>query len=104
MARTPVLPMLFSRYSSSANFARVRSPTGVSKLPLALKIGSSVSSLSPTALELSKTTLDALVLFNRFYRFDFDIDALKMVPAPYMSSPDEMAHPLRWVSILSGRV
>ena len=38
MARTPVLPMLFSRYSSSANFARVRSPTGVSKLPLALKI------------------------------------------------------------------
>jgi dihydroorotate dehydrogenase (fumarate) len=75
-----------------------------SSLPLALKIGSSFSSLSRTAVQLSKTQLEALVLFNRFYRFDFDIERMKLVPAPYMSNPDEMAVPLRWVSILAGQV
>jgi dihydroorotate dehydrogenase (fumarate) len=75
-----------------------------SSLPLALKIGTAFSSLSRTAVQLSKTNLDGLVLFNRFWRFDFDIEKMKMVPAPYMSSPDEISIPLRWVSILAGRV
>jgi len=85
-------------------FDVIEAVKNASKLPLALKIGHSFSSLSRTAVQLSKTTLDALVLFNRFYRFDFDIEKLRMVPAPYVSSPEEMAVPLRWVSILAGQV
>ena len=100
----PSDPKRDGRENEQVYFDVVDAVKNVSQLPLALKIGSSFSSLSRTAVQLSKTTLDALVLFNRFYRFDFDIEDFKLTPAPYMSSPDEMAHPLRWVSILSGQV
>ena len=76
----------------------------VSKIPMALKIGSSFSSISEVAVRLGKTSVDALVLFNRFFRFDFDIEELELVPAAFISDPAEMTVPLRWVSILSGRV
>ncbi len=73
-------------------------------IPVALKIGSYFSGLAHTAVELSRRDIDALVLFNRFARFDFDIDDLKLVPADVTSTPDEVFVPLRWVSILSGLV
>jgi dihydroorotate dehydrogenase (fumarate) len=73
-------------------------------IPVALKIGSFFSGLACTAVELSRRDIDALVLFNRFTRFDFDIENMKLVPADVTSTPDEMFVPLRWVSILSGLV
>lgn len=100
----PSDPKRDGRQNEQVYFDVVEAVKNASSLPLALKIGSAFSNLSRTAVELSRTTLDALVLFNRFYRFDFDIEKLKLVPAPYMSSPDEIAHPLRWVSILEGQV
>ena len=100
----PSDPKRDGRQNEQVYFDVVDAVKSASTLPLALKIGSAFSSLSRTAVELSRTTLDALVLFNRFYRFDFDIEDLKLVPASYLSSPDEMARPLRWISILSGRV
>jgi len=72
-------------------------------IPLALKIGSHFSGLARTAVELSRQ-VDALVLFNRFYRVDFDIDNLQLVPADLFSTPDEIALPLRWISILEHQV
>ena len=100
----PSDPKRDGRQNEQVYFDVVNAVKSVSSLPLALKIGSSFSSLSRTAVDLSRTTLDALVLFNRFYRFDFDIEKLKLVPAPYLSSPDEMTRPLRWISILAGQV
>jgi dihydroorotate dehydrogenase (fumarate) len=100
----PSDPRRDGRDNEQVYFDVVRSVRSVSTIPLALKIGSSFSSISNMCIALGASDVQALVLFNRFYRFDFDIDELRMVPAPYISSPDEMAIPLRWISILAGKV
>jgi dihydroorotate dehydrogenase (fumarate) len=72
-------------------------------IPVAMKIGPYFSGLSNFAVRLSNE-VDALVLFNRFFRLDFDIDRMALVPASMISEPSEIEMPLRWISILSGRV
>ncbi len=73
----------------------------VVRIPVALKIGSYFSNLAAIAQKLSWSGADALVLFNRFYSPDLDIEELKLVPAPIHSSPRDIAMPLRWTGILS---
>jgi len=73
-------------------------------IPVSLKIGPYFSALSQTVVELSRTGVRGLVLFNRFFQIDFDIENLELVPARIHSVPEEMVVPLRWISILSGRV
>ena len=72
-------------------------------IPISMKIGPYFSGLSNFAVRLSKS-VDGLVLFNRFFRLDFDIDRMTMVPASMISNPSESESALRWISILSGRV
>jgi dihydroorotate dehydrogenase (fumarate) len=72
-------------------------------VPIALKIGPYFSSLARTAVELSRS-VDALVLFNRFYRLDIDVDKLRVIPGEPFSDSGESTIPMRWISILSGRV
>ncbi|MGB5265953.1 MAG: dihydroorotate dehydrogenase-like protein [Polyangiales bacterium] len=72
-------------------------------VPLALKIGPYFSGLAHTALELS-WRVDALVLFNRFYRLDIDIEELRVVPAEPFSDPQECVIPMRWIAILAGQI
>ena len=55
-------------------------------------------------MKLGYAGTDALVLFNRFRRIDFDIEKLKLIPGDLLSTPDEITVPLRWVSLLSGDV
>ena len=71
-------------------------------VPLALEIGPYFSGLAHTALELS-WRVDALVLFNRFYRLDIDIEELRVVPAEPFSNPQECVIPMRWIAILAGK-
>jgi dihydroorotate dehydrogenase (fumarate) len=73
-------------------------------LPVALKVGPYFSAVSRTLVELSRTGLRGLVLFNRFFRIDLDVENLALVPGPVLSSPEEMVVPLRWISILSRQV
>jgi dihydroorotate dehydrogenase (fumarate) len=72
-------------------------------IPVALKIGPYFSGLARTAVELSER-VGALVLFNRYYRLDIDPESMRIVPAAPFSEPQESVVPLRWISILSGRV
>ena len=72
-------------------------------LPVAVKIGPHFSSLSRMASQLASHGASALVLFNRFYQLDIDIDRLELVPGNRFSSPEEMSLSLRWVSVLYGR-
>jgi dihydroorotate dehydrogenase (fumarate) len=71
---------------------------------VALKIGSYFSGLSRTIKELSQTNISGLVLFNRFYRLDLNIEKMQIVPGNQMSAPEETELPLRWISILSEEV
>ncbi len=74
------------------------------KIPVALKIGSSFSNLAQMIVRLSGTGVAGLVLFNRFYSIDFDIEEIAVTGAGTLSSPAEIAGPLRWIALLSRRV
>jgi dihydroorotate dehydrogenase (fumarate) len=74
------------------------------QIPLAVKLGPFFSSFANMAARLTQAGADGLVVFNRFYQPDFDLERLEVVPNLVLSSGWEMRLPLRWVSILSGRV
>jgi dihydroorotate dehydrogenase (fumarate) len=74
------------------------------KVPLAVKIGPFFSSTANMARRLADAGADALVLFNRFYQPDIDLDELRVVPNLHLSHREEVRLPLRWVAILSGEV
>jgi dihydroorotate dehydrogenase (fumarate) len=74
------------------------------RLPIAVKIGPYFTSLPQSALALRRAGASALVLFNRFYQLDFDIERLALTPGYHLSSPDEIHLPLRWIAILSAQV
>jgi dihydroorotate dehydrogenase (fumarate) len=71
-------------------------------LPIAVKIGFYFSSLAQSVQKLSESGIKGLVLFNRPYNTDFDIDEIGLSHASIYSSPEEFTHTLRWISILSG--
>ncbi len=73
-------------------------------IPVALKLGSYMSGLANTAVTLSQSGISALTLFNRFFSTDIDIDRLELTKAPFISEPGEYVLPLRWISLLHGRV
>jgi dihydroorotate dehydrogenase (fumarate) len=56
------------------------------------------------AKQLDEAGADALVLFNRFYQPDIDLDELEVKPNLVLSTPQEMRLPLRWIAILHGRI
>ncbi len=65
-----------------------------------------VASASPLSrkVENIKKMADALVLFNRFYRPDIDVETLEVEPSIVLSTTWERRLPLRWIAILCGRV
>jgi dihydroorotate dehydrogenase (fumarate) len=74
------------------------------KLPVAVKIGPYFTSLPQMALALRRAGASALVLFNRFYQLDFDIEKMVLTPGYHLSSPEEINLPLRWIALLSSEV
>jgi len=82
----------------------VDSLKGGVRIPIAVKIGPYFTSVARMAGELSEHGVSALVLFNRFYQIDIDVDRIEVVPGIRFSSPDEISLPLRWIALLSGSV
>ncbi len=74
------------------------------KIPIAVKMHPFFSSTSWMADQLSKAGADGLVLFNRFYQPDIDLENLDVVPNVILSTPMAMRLPLRWIAMLYGRV
>lgn len=73
-------------------------------IPVAVKLGPFFSSFANMAKKLDQAGADGLVLFNRFYQPDFDIDNLEVVPNLQLSSSYELRLRLRWLALLHGRV
>ena len=69
-------------------------------LPVAVKLSPYFSSLAHFANRLDDHGVDGLVLFNRFYQPDIDIERLEVVPDLVLSAPHELRLPLRWIAIL----
>jgi len=81
--------------------AEVRKAIGI---PLAVKVGPYFSSMANMARRLAEVGADGLVLFNRFYQPDIDLEDLKVRSNVQLSTSAELRLPLRWIAILYGRV
>jgi len=73
-------------------------------IPVALKLGPFFSNLAYVARLFDQAGADGLVLFNRFYQPDMDLEALEVTPNVLLSTPQAMRLPLRWIAILYGRI
>lgn len=73
-------------------------------IPVAVKIGPYFSAPAKVVRDIVWRGARALVLFNRFYQFDIDVDAMKLQPGNSLSSPSEITTALRWIAVLSGRI
>ncbi len=73
-------------------------------IPVAVKLGHAFSAMANVAHRLDQAGARGLVLFNRFYQPDFDLERLAVVPRLTLSSPYELLLRLHWVAILYGRV
>jgi dihydroorotate dehydrogenase (fumarate) len=74
------------------------------RVPVAVKIGPYFSAMANMATRLCEAGADALVLFNRFYQPDLDLEALEVTPSLALSRSEELRLRLCWVAILAGRV
>jgi len=91
--------------SVEAQYVRlVESVRATIDIPLAVKIGPYFSSVGAMAQRLVDAGADGLVLFNRFYLPDIDLDELDVVPHLTLSSPGSIQLPLRWIAILHNRI
>jgi dihydroorotate dehydrogenase (fumarate) len=82
----------------------VKEVKGNVTIPVAVKMHPFFSSVAWMAKELDKAGADGLVLFNRFYQPDIDLETLEVVPNVILSNPANMRLPLRWIGILYGKV
>jgi len=74
------------------------------RIPVAIKLSPYFSSMAAMARRLDEAGADALVLFNRFYQPDVNLERLEVVPDLVLSTPFELRLPLRWIAILHGHV
>jgi dihydroorotate dehydrogenase (fumarate) len=73
-------------------------------IPVAVKLSPFFSNFANMAKQLDQTGADGLVLFNRFYQPDVDLDELEVRPSVLLSTPPELRLPLTWIGILYGRI
>ncbi len=74
------------------------------KIPFALKISYYSANLGAFIKKLSNTGINSLVLFNRFYSPDIDINNFDVISSNVLSHPEELPISLRWIAIMSERV
>ena len=73
-------------------------------IPVAMKLSPFFSNFANMAKRLDDAGADGLVLFNRFYQPDIDLDTLEVKPNILLSTPMAMRVPLRWIAILYDRI
>lgn len=74
------------------------------KIPLSIKISYYFSNLGRAIKVLSKTGVKGIVLFNRFYSPDIDLDKMEIISTNVFSTPQELSTSLRWIGIMANRV
>lgn len=74
------------------------------KIPVAMKLSPYFSNMGNMAKQLAEAGADGLVLFNRFYQPDIDLEHLEVLPNVILSTPQAMRLPMHWIGMLYGRV
>jgi dihydroorotate dehydrogenase (fumarate) len=73
-------------------------------IPVAIKLSPYFSNMANMAKKLTDAGANSLVLFNRFYQPDIDLEELEVTPHVLLSTPQSMRLPMRWIAILYGRL
>jgi dihydroorotate dehydrogenase (fumarate) len=100
----PVDPNLTGTELEDNYVTLVRDLRSQVSIPMAVKLSPFFTSMPNMARKLVEAGADGLVLFNRFYQPDFDLDELEVVPNLQLSTSAELRLPLRWIALLYGRV
>jgi dihydroorotate dehydrogenase (fumarate) len=82
----------------------VRNVASEVNIPVAVKISPFFTAMAHMAHDLADAGADALVLFNRFYQPDFDIELVTVAPTLDLSAPEELRLRLRWTALLYGHI
>ena len=100
----PTDPELSSEEIETSYLTILTSVRAQVKIPIAVKLSPFFTNFARFAHQLDKQGADGLVLFNRFYQPDIDLESLEVTPAVLLSTPMAMRLPLRWIAILRGRI
>jgi dihydroorotate dehydrogenase (fumarate) len=82
----------------------VRAVKSTVTIPVAVKLGPFFSNFANVATQIDAAGADGLVLFNRFYQPDIDLEELAIRPNVLLSTPQSLRLPLTWIGILFGRI
>jgi dihydroorotate dehydrogenase (fumarate) len=93
-------PLRTAADMDAADLALIAAVRASVAIPLAVKLSPYYSAFANFAAAAVRAGADGLVLFNRFYQPDLDLDALEVVPRLELSHPWEMRLPARWIAIL----
>jgi len=97
-------PELTSVELENAYVSLVKDVRSRVKIPIAIKLSPYFTTLPNFARRLVEAGANGLVLFNRFYQPDFDLDELEVVPNLTLSTSHDLRLPLRWIAMLYGRI
>jgi dihydroorotate dehydrogenase (fumarate) len=100
----PTDPMLSGAEVELTYLEILQAVKDVVNIPVAVKLSPFFSSFANLARRLDVAGADGLVLFNRFYQPDIDLETLEIKPNILLSTPMAMRLPLRWIAILYGRL
>jgi dihydroorotate dehydrogenase (fumarate) len=100
----PVDPEITGDQVEQRYFELVKAIKAEIRIPVAVKLGPYFSSMANMARRLDAAGADALVLFNRFYQPDFDLESQEVVPNLLLSNSHELLLRLHWIAVLYGQV
>jgi len=97
-------PDMTSQQLENRHIALLHDIRAAIHIPIAVKLSPFYTALPNFARHLVEAGADGLVLFNRFYQPDFDLEELEVTPNLVLSNSHELRLPLRWIAILYGRI
>ncbi|HZJ13829.1 MAG TPA: dihydroorotate dehydrogenase-like protein [Chthoniobacteraceae bacterium] len=100
----PTDPGISAEEIETSYLTILTSVIGQVRIPVAVKLSPYFTNLSQFAQRLVKSGAAGLVLFNRFYQPDIELETREVVPRVVLSTPSAMRLPLRWIAILRGRI
>jgi len=100
----PTDPEMTSTQVEQMYLDLVRDVKATLKIPVAVKLGHAFTAIANLVRRLDQAGADGLVLFNRFYQPDFDLENLEAAPRLTLSNSYELLLRIHWVAILYGRI
>ena len=100
----PSDPKMHGKDNENVYFDIIKKVTTEISIPVPIKISYYFDNLANTLQRLSQTSIKGMVLFNRFYNTDIDIDKEELTGGNFYSTSDDMSNTLRWIGIMSGLV